>query len=152
MDNVKCLLVDKAFFPRDKVCGDALSGKSVRLMRDLGILSDVENLNGAKINTITFGSPSNRQFDVSLINRKDKMGFPVPLKEWFSNELNDFIMDIFSTMAAKHRPYINSQEVLKNFGKEAQFSRKIWGLLSLELWHQEFHDKVHEWHEYNNLK
>ena len=41
-------------------------------MRDLGILSDVENLNGAKINTITFGSPSNRQFDVSLINRKDK--------------------------------------------------------------------------------
>ena len=87
-----------------------------------------------------------------ILNRRDKMGFPVPLKEWFSNELNDFIMDIFSTMAAKHRPYINSQEVLKNFGKEAKFSRKIWGLLSLELWHQEFHDKVHEWNKYTKLK
>ena len=93
-----------------------------------------------------------RDLPTKILNRRDKMGFPVPLKEWFSNELNDFIMDIISTMAAKHRPYINPQAVLKNFGKEAQFSRKIWGLLSLELWHQEFHDKVHEWHKYTNLK
>lgn len=29
---VKCILLDKASFPRDKVCGDALSGKVVRAM------------------------------------------------------------------------------------------------------------------------
>ena len=97
---LKTLLLEKSFFPRDKICGDALSGKSVRLMRDLGILSDVENLNGAKINTITFGSPSNRQFDVSLINRKDKnkskKGFVIPRKI-FDNYLFEKANEISET-------------------------------------------------------
>lgn len=83
-----------------------------------------------------------------ILNRRDKMGFPVPLKEWFDHDLKDFAMDTFSTMAVKHRPYINSQVVLNNFGKEARFSRKTWGLLSLELWHQQFHDKAAEWRSY----
>lgn len=80
-----------------------------------------------------------------ILNRRDKMGFPVPLKEWFEHDLKDFAMDTFSTMAVKHRPYINSQAVLNNLGQEARFSRKTWGLLSLELWHQQFHDKAAEW-------
>jgi asparagine synthase (glutamine-hydrolysing) len=80
-----------------------------------------------------------------ILNRRDKMGFPVPLKEWFDLELKEFVLDTFSTMAGKHRPYINSKTVLSNFGHEAQFSRKTWGLLSLELWHQQFHDKAAEW-------
>jgi len=80
-----------------------------------------------------------------ILNRRDKMGFPVPLKEWFGGELKDFAMDNFATMASKHRPHINSGAVLKNLGKEAQFSRKTWGLLSLELWHQQFHDRSADW-------
>jgi asparagine synthase (glutamine-hydrolysing) len=86
-----------------------------------------------------------REIPGEILNRRDKMGFPVPLKEWFDHDLRDFAMDTFSTMAAKHRPYINSQAVLKNFGQEARFSRKTWGLLSLELWHQQFHDKAADW-------
>lgn len=81
-----------------------------------------------------------------IVHRRDKMGFPVPLKEWFDSDLRDFVMDIFRTMATKNRPYINSPAVLRNFGSEARFSRKTWGLLSLELWHQQFHDKASQWH------
>lgn len=80
-----------------------------------------------------------------IINRRDKMGFPVPLKEWFDGELKEFVRDIFEDMAQKNRPYINAKEVLKALGREARFSRKTWGLLSLELWHQEFHDRAAEW-------
>lgn len=87
-----------------------------------------------------------------ILKRRDKMGFPVPLKEWFEGDLKDFAMDIFRTMASKHRPYINSDAVLKNFGTEARFSRKTWGLLSLELWHQQFHDKAAEWKRKANQK
>ena len=75
----------------------------------------------------------------SIIYRK-KMGFPVPLKEWFAKDLNSFVKDVFSDMTNKSRPYFNPNEILKNFGNEARFSRKIWGLLSLELWHNQFHD------------
>ena len=80
-----------------------------------------------------------------ILNRRDKMGFPVPLKEWFAGDLKDFVRDTFQTMAGRHRPFINTDAVLKNLGSEAQFSRKTWGLLSLELWHQQFHDNASEW-------
>jgi asparagine synthase (glutamine-hydrolysing) len=85
-----------------------------------------------------------------ISHRRDKMGFPVPLNEWFAGDLNEFVMDTFNAMASKHRPFIKADAVMKNFGKEARFSRKAWGLLSLELWHQQFHDKVTEWRKVIN--
>jgi asparagine synthase (glutamine-hydrolysing) len=81
----------------------------------------------------------------SILERRDKMGFPVPLKEWFGSELRPFVMDILSNMHSKQREFLNTGEILKNFGDEAQFSRKTWALLSLELWQQEFHDKASEY-------
>jgi len=80
-----------------------------------------------------------------LVNRRDKMGFPVPLQEWFSGDLKDFLQDIFSSRKARSRPFMRSENVLENFGAEARFSRKTWGLLSLEIWHNQFHDKAAEW-------
>ena len=70
------------------------------------------------------------------------MGFPVPLKEWFSGELSDLVQDIFRSRGARQRDYINAAAVLANFEGAGQFSRKIWGLLSLELWQQQFHDRA----------
>ena len=80
-----------------------------------------------------------------ILNRRDKMGFPVPLKEWFGNELKEFAADNFNSLADNNRPFINSKAVLNNFKNDAPFSRKSWGLLSLELWHQQFQDKSHDW-------
>ena len=77
-----------------------------------------------------------------ILNRRDKMGFPVPLKEWFSGEARDFVLDIFSSTSAKSRSFMNTSAVVNNFDKEARFSRKAWGLLSLELWQQKFHDNA----------
>ena len=78
---LKSILLEKEFYPRDKICGDALSGKSVRMMRELNLLPEVERLKGAQINRITFGSPSNNQFDISLSNNKNKKkGFVIPRK------------------------------------------------------------------------
>jgi len=80
-----------------------------------------------------------------ILNRRDKMGFPVPLKEWFGGSLKDFVYDIFSSQVAKTRGFYDPQKVLLNLDQSSQFSRKIWGLLSLELWYREFHDKQHEY-------
>jgi asparagine synthase (glutamine-hydrolysing) len=77
----------------------------------------------------------------SVVNRKDKMGFPVPLNEWMAGDLKEFVLDIFGSKSAKTRAYVNSEEITKGIAKESKFGRKIWGLLSLELWHKEFHDK-----------
>ena len=87
---LKCILLDKAVFPRDKICGDALSGKSIRIMRELGILDELNNLDGSEINRITFGSPKNIQFDVNLKGTQNNdqitKGFVIP-REIFDNYL-----------------------------------------------------------------
>ena len=80
---------------------------------------------------------------LKTLHRRDKMGFPVPLKEWFEGPLKEFVYDIFSSQTAKTREFYDPQKVLQNLKNSSQFSRKIWGILSLELWHREFHDKAH---------
>ena len=76
--------------------------------------------------------------------RRDKMGFPVPLAEWFSGDLRELIEDTFRSRNARERPFFDADAVLANFERTGKFSRKIWGLLSLELWQQIFHDRAHE--------
>jgi len=86
-----------------------------------------------------------KELPKELVERKDKMGFPVPLKEWYSGELRDYINDTFTSRAAMERPFMDSEKVLQNFNNDSQFSRKTWGLLSLELWHQNFYDRSEEY-------
>jgi asparagine synthase (glutamine-hydrolysing) len=77
-----------------------------------------------------------------LLQRRDKMGFPVPLKEWFSGPLRDFVQDTFRAQGFTNREFLNVNEILANLDGGERFSRKAWGLLSLELWHQAFHDRA----------
>jgi asparagine synthase (glutamine-hydrolysing) len=76
-----------------------------------------------------------------IVNRQDKMGFPVPLTEWINGPAHDFIFDVFSSQQALSRPLVNNRLVLDKLDKESKFGRTIWGLFCLEVWQQEFHDK-----------
>ena len=77
-----------------------------------------------------------------ILNRRDKMGFPVPLKEWTEGKLKEFVADTFNSSSAQTRPYINTAAIRGQIDSGGRFSRKLWGLLSLELWYQNFHDRA----------
>lgn len=77
-----------------------------------------------------------------ILERKDKMGFPVPLSEWMRNEARDFVMDTLSNSKAQSREYIDNGKVIAELASEPQYGRKLWGLLSLEIWQQQFHDRA----------
>ncbi len=79
-----------------------------------------------------------------VLNRRDKMGFPVPLKEWLAGPLSGWFHDVFGTGKALSRPYVDNGRVLANLSRSGRFSRKTWGFLSLELWQQEFHDRAQD--------
>lgn len=76
-----------------------------------------------------------------IMARKDKMGFPVPLHLWSKNKAKGFIMDTLLSKKAKERNMINTDHVEKLISSEQPFSRGLWGLLSLELWYNQFIDK-----------
>jgi asparagine synthase (glutamine-hydrolysing) len=77
----------------------------------------------------------------AILNRTDKMGFPTPLTEFVQTDARQFVQDVFSSTAARQRTIINNARVLDGLANQPRFSRKLWGLLSLELWQQEFHDR-----------
>ncbi len=79
----------------------------------------------------------------SIVARKDKMGFPVPLYEWLAEPgvVREFVTDIFMSRQAVSRTLVDNRKVLEGLSHEPKFGRKIWGLLSLELWQRAFHDQ-----------
>ena len=76
-----------------------------------------------------------------ILNRKDKMGFPVPLHIWSKNHAKDFIMDTLLSKNSKERNILNTSKIEKLINSEQPFSRGLWGLLSLEIWFNQFIDK-----------
>jgi asparagine synthase (glutamine-hydrolysing) len=76
-----------------------------------------------------------------IMNRKEKMGFPVPLHLWAKNKAKDFILDTMLSQNAKGRNIIKSKCVENMISSERPFGRGLWGLLCLELWFQQFIDK-----------
>ena len=75
-----------------------------------------------------------------ILNRKDKMGFPVPLHIWSKNHAKSFILDVFLSKNARERNIINTNYVEKLVNEEQPFGRGLWGMLCLELWFREFID------------
>lgn len=52
----KVLLIEKEKFPRDKTCGDAISGKSLGILGELGLVGAIENSPHGEIGGVLFSS------------------------------------------------------------------------------------------------
>ncbi len=59
------LLLDKAKFPRDKTCGDAISG-SLKTLEELGLAPTIEKSPHAKIKRILFSSPNQNVLSINF--------------------------------------------------------------------------------------
>lgn len=76
-----------------------------------------------------------------ILERTDKMGFPVPLNEWYRQEpVRGFVHDSLLSMRDRQSGYLERVDVDSLLKSERAFGRNIWGLLSLELWMQSFVD------------
>jgi geranylgeranyl reductase family protein len=65
-NNLRTLLLEKDIFPRDKICGDAISGKSMSILDELDLLNEAQQLPGSIIDSIIFGSPANHTINIDL--------------------------------------------------------------------------------------
>ncbi|MBS0613884.1 MAG: asparagine synthase (glutamine-hydrolyzing), partial [Proteobacteria bacterium] len=77
---------------------------------------------------------------LSVANRQDKMGFPVPLHKWARGAAKDFFHDVLLSQRARERGLFDMKVVAELINQEAAYSRVLWGMLQLELWHREFID------------
>lgn len=79
----------------------------------------------------------------AIRDRKDKMGFPVPLNLWLKKggAARDLIGDILGSQRARTRSYLGKGlSIDAVLDSQSAYGRNLWALLSLELWHQQFVD------------
>lgn len=79
----------------------------------------------------------------AIRDRKDKMGFPVPLNLWLKKNgpARELIGDILGSQQARTRSYLSSGlSIDAVLDSQSTYGRNLWALLSLELWHQQFID------------
>lgn len=76
---------------------------------------------------------------------RGKMGFGVPIDDWFRSELKEFTKELLLSNKSLNRGYFNKNSIKKildeHFEYKANNGSKIWSLLNLELWHRIFIDK-----------
>lgn len=76
-----------------------------------------------------------------ILQRKDKMGFPVPLNEWLRDgPVRDFVSDTLLSQRCRERGLFKPDAMVRMIEKEQAYGRQLWGVLCLELWHQTFID------------
>ncbi len=77
----------------------------------------------------------------AIMERKDKMGFPVPIKEWMKKgPVKEFVNDTLLSRASLQRNIYTVDAIKKMLANQGVGGRQLWGALSLELWHQKFID------------
>jgi len=79
----------------------------------------------------------------AVLTRKDKMGFPVPLKEWLTQgPVREFVNDILLGKTTSQRGLFDCCALERMVQSEGAFGRQLWGALCIELWHRRFLDAV----------
>ena len=78
---------------------------------------------------------------LSVVERKDKMGFPVPLKEWMIKGIvRDFVADTLLSQKSLDRNIYCKTSLESMIDNQGVGGRQLWGALCLELWHQGYID------------
>ncbi len=80
-----------------------------------------------------------------IINRK-KEGFPIPIFQWLRREARPLLRDLLTPATIRKRGLFDPdyiEKMLKQFEAGiGDYGHLLWGLVSLELWHQCFIDRT----------
>ncbi|MBP03697.1 MAG: hypothetical protein CMA72_02775 [Euryarchaeota archaeon] len=83
----RVLLIERAVWPRDKVCGDAVGGKSLSHVKELGVKADLEATPHFRVTGILFSSPKGNSVRVPLPEedvQKLEAGYSLPRAQFDS--------------------------------------------------------------------
>lgn len=113
---ISVAVIEKHFFPRDKICGDALIPDALKCISDLGLGESISNL-AYPVESITLNSPRGIKFNVkskfSTIRRYDFDNFLL-------EEARKVGATIFFGCEMKHFYYNDSKLIFYNKGNDGQ--------------------------------
>ena len=115
-------IIDKAVFPRDKVCGDALSGKSVYVLNQLdpSIIPSFDKQKNEFIESwgVKFVAPNGKAIDIPFKSDLSKEKYP----PGFISKRIDFDYDLFKRLDPEYATVLQGAEVNEILRKGPEFS------------------------------
>ena len=85
MNGAKVLLLEKAVYPRDKTCGDAVGGKSLKHVEQLGIKHILEENPTLEWMGLSFGAPNGKEVRIALPEEEVEQreaGYSLPRRQF----------------------------------------------------------------------
>lgn len=99
----RVLLLDKATFPRDKVCADNKTWKCLDIVKELGLWHDFEKIPKKEIKGVLVASPSGHEMDTPLLESDIQEKGP-----WYN--VRRYVFDNLLMSACKKSPWITVKE------------------------------------------
>jgi geranylgeranyl reductase family protein len=81
----RVLLVEKAIWPRDKTCGDAVGGKSLKHVEELGLKATLEKTHHFRVDGIIFSAPNGKEVCIPLPEEEvenREAGYSLPRRQF----------------------------------------------------------------------
>jgi asparagine synthase (glutamine-hydrolysing) len=111
-----------------------------RLAEHVSALPDTLRVRGLRTKWIL--RQAGRSLIPKRIRKRPKVGFRVPVNEWFRGEMRGFLLDHLAGASSLTRPYYNAgvlDRVMDEHLKGRQNHEKLlWMLLNLEIWHRTY--------------
>jgi geranylgeranyl reductase family protein len=120
------LLIDKAKFPRDKTCGDAISG-SLKVQEELGLQEEIRKNPHAEIHRVLFSAPNGKILDIAFkgigycCRRYVYDNIMFEKAKQYSTDLQGFTV----TELINENGYVRGVKGKTTEGKEMEFRAKV---------------------------
>ena len=76
------------------------------------------------------------------ILKRPKVGFRVPINEWFRGEMRDYLVDHLQSASSTTRAYYDAraldQTLTEHLNGRQNHEKLLWALLNLEVWHRQY--------------
>lgn len=86
-----------------------------------------------------------RQFLPPSVLTRRKVGFRVPVNEWFRGSMRDYLVECLCSNSSLtreyYRPDVLARLVSEHIQGRENHEKLLWALLNLELWHREYFGK-----------
>ena len=73
---------------------------------------------------------------------RPKVGFRVPVNEWFRTRMRDYLVEHLQGSESKTRAYFDPKVldnvVAEHLGGRQNHEKLLWALLNLEIWHRHY--------------
>ena len=99
MEGQRVLLIEKETWPRDKICGDAVGGKSLSHVKRLGVKETLESTPHFRVTGIVFSSPKGHSVRVALPEedvQRLEAGYSLPRQQFdhlLFNQVQQLVRD-----------------------------------------------------------